>query len=91
MSHDPGTSIVVCDGFWRHIPHVRMYHRHYPEVRAEGSSLAEAASHLVGRLSGCLEFVHGFEREALERAVAEIRSFRPARPRQRGMRATPVS
>lgn len=82
MSHDPNASIVICDGYWRHIPHVRIYHRRYPEVQAEGSSLAEAASHLATQLNCCLEFVHGFEREALEQAVDEIRSLRPARHRQ---------
>lgn len=82
MTYDPAASIVVSDGYWRHIPHVRIYHRRYPEVQAEGSSLAEAANHLATQLTCCLEFVHGFEREALERAITELRSLRPKRHRQ---------
>ena len=51
MNHDPKTSIVITDGYWMHIRHTRIYHRHYPELRGEGRTLADAASHLVDPLA----------------------------------------
>ena len=83
MIHDSGASIVITDGYWMHIRHTRIYHRRYPELRGEGRTLAEAASHLVNQLNCGLDFVHGREREEVERAVAEVRAFRSSRPRHR--------
>ena len=83
MIHDPGASIVITDGHWMHVRHTRIYHRRYPEVRGEGRSLADAASHLVNQLSRGVDSVCGREREAAERAVAEVRAFPSSRPRQR--------
>jgi len=83
MSHDPRSSITITDGYWMHIRHTRIYHRRYPEVRGEGRTLAEEASHLVNQLTSGLDFVCGREREAVERAVAEVRAFRSSRPRHR--------
>ena len=59
-----------------HIRHARIYHRRYPEVRGEGRSLADAASHLMNQLTRALDFVHGREREAVERAIADVRAIR---------------
>jgi hypothetical protein len=81
MIHDSGASIVITDGYWMHIRHTRIYHRRYPEVRGEGRSLADAASHLVKQLTRGLDFVHGRELEAVERAIAEVRAVRSSRPR----------
>jgi hypothetical protein len=83
MRHDSGASIVITDGHWMHIRHARIYHRRYPEVRGEGRSLADAASHLADQLSCSLDSACGLERKALERAVAEVRAFQSSRPRQR--------
>src|SRR3954463_10382000 len=83
MIHDTDASIVITDGHWKHIRHTRVHHRSYPELRGEGRTLADAASHLVNQLNCCLDFVHGSEREAVERAVAEVRAFRMSRPRHR--------
>jgi hypothetical protein len=83
MIHDPGTSIVITDGYWMHLRHTRIYHRRYPEVRGEGRSLADAASNLMNQLTCCLDFVHGREREAVERAVSDVRAIRSSRPRPR--------
>ena len=47
----PATSIIITDGSWMHIRHTRIYHRHYPEVRGEGRSLADAAGHLMNQLA----------------------------------------
>jgi hypothetical protein len=83
MSYDPGASIVITDGYWMHIPQTRIHHRRYPELRGEGRSLADAASHLVNQLTRSLDFAHGREREAVERAVSDVRSLRSSRPRHR--------
>ena len=77
MIHDSGASIVITDGYWMHIRHTRIHHRHYPEVRGEGRSLADAAAHLRNQLAIALDLAHGHEREALERALADVRSIRP--------------
>ena len=83
MIHDPGTSIIIIDGYWMHIRHTRIYHRRYPEVRGEGRSLTDVARHLVSQLTRGLDFVYGREREAVERAVADVRAIRSSRPRHR--------
>ena len=90
MNHHPGNSIVIADGYWRHIRHTRIYHRRYPELRGEGRTLAEAASHLVNQLTCGLDFVCGREREAVERAIADVRSLRTSRPRHRPAALTAV-
>jgi hypothetical protein len=76
MNHDPETSIVIADGCWMHIRHTCIYHRRYPEARGEGRTLSEAARHLANELTRGLEFIHGREREAVERAVTEVRALR---------------
>jgi hypothetical protein len=73
MNFDPCRLIVVDDGYWMHIRHTRIYHRHYPEARGEGRTLAEAARGLASELTRGLDFVHGPDRESVERAVADIR------------------
>ena len=83
MIGDPGNPIVIADGYWRHIRHIRVYHRRYPEVRGEGRTLAEAAGHLMNQLTRGLDFAHGRDRETAERAVAEVRAIRSSRPRHR--------
>lgn len=79
MNHDPKTSIVIANGSWMHIHHTCIYHRRYPEARGEGRSLAEAARRLVNELTRGLDFTHGREREAVERAVADVRELLIAR------------
>ena len=86
---DPGNPIVIADGYWRHIRHIRVYHRRYPEVRGEGRTLAEAAGHLMNQLTRGLDFAHGRDRETAERAVAEVRAIRSPWPGQRQRSRTP--
>jgi hypothetical protein len=83
MAHDPSNSIVITDGSWMHIRHIRVYHRRYPEIRGEGRSLADAASHLMSQLARGLDFAHGREREAVVRAVADVQALLSSRPRHR--------
>jgi hypothetical protein len=80
MAYDPSGPIIIADGFWMHIPHTRICHRHYPEVRGEGKSLAEAASHMANQPIRALDSAHGRRgREAIERAIADVRSLQSAR------------
>ena len=81
MAHESGTSIIITEGHWKHIRHIRIYHRRYPEVSGEGRSLTDAASHLINQLTSALDFVHGRKRESLERAIADVRAIRTSRPR----------
>ncbi len=81
MNHHPGNSIVIAEGYRMHMPQTRIYHRRYPEARGEGRSLADATSHLVNQLTRSLDFAYGPEREAVERAVADVQSLGTSRPR----------
>ena len=91
MAHDPTTSIVIARGFWMHIRHARIHHRHFPEVRGEGGSLGEAATHLMNQLASALDFTHGPRREAIARALADVRRLRPSRSRRRLQPSTATS
>jgi hypothetical protein len=76
----PSNSIIVTDGYWMHIRHTRIHHRHYPEVRGEGRSLEDAATHLENKLAHSLDLAHGHGRPgAIERILADIRALRSER------------
>src|SRR5689334_9851074 len=84
MKHDPGAPIVVADGYWMHIRHTRIHHRHYPEVQGEGASVAAAAAHLSRQLARAVDLAHGREVcEAIMRALADVHAFRSNPPVQR--------
>jgi hypothetical protein len=89
MARESCNEIVIVDGYWISIHHTRVYHRHYPEVRGEGRSLVEAATHLMNQLARSLDSAHGHGREAVERAMADVRALlRTVRPgRQQDMLA----
>jgi len=51
-------------------------HRDFPEIRAEGGSPKEAASHLVNKLARALDTaLTDWRRETLERAIADVMAF----------------
>jgi len=84
MTRNTGTSIVITDGYWMHIRHTQIYHRHYPEIRGEGNTLASAAAHLSSQLADALVFAQGRGgREEIAHALAEVRAFPKARPVRR--------
>ncbi len=84
MTHNARTPIIITDAYWKHIRHTRIRHRHYPEIRGEGRLLEEAADHLANQLIRALDSAHGRRgREAIERALADVRPFQSGRPRQR--------
>ena len=83
MAYDAGIPITITDGYWMHTRQTRIYHRCYQEVRGEGRSLADVASHLINQLTRALDFAHGREREVVERVVADVRALQSSRPRHR--------
>lgn len=71
--------IVVTTGVCRQCDSVHtttVYHRDYPEVRAEGDSPALAATELRGRLGRTLEStVDRWRMEPVREAIADIDAF----------------
>jgi hypothetical protein len=54
---------------------VLVYHRDYPEIRAEGENPRVAAAHLVNQLARALDSaLTSWRREAIERAIADVRA-----------------
>jgi hypothetical protein len=54
----------------------RVYHRDFPEIRADGETPAIAATHLVNHLTRALDsaLTH-WRRESLTQAVADVQKF----------------
>jgi hypothetical protein len=64
----------VCDCHTIHSTHA--HHRDFPEIQAEGDSPAHAAARLVNQLAGVLDTASDrWRREAVERAIADVKSF----------------
>lgn len=77
MDREPDRLIIVARGSWKHIPLVRVYHRHYPELRGEARSLGAAIRQLAGRMICCLEVARGPEvRAAMSQALEDLQEFR---------------
>jgi hypothetical protein len=53
-----------------------VHHRDFPEIRAEGSSPKEAASHLVNKLACTLDSaLTNWRRETIDHAIADVKAF----------------
>jgi len=53
-----------------------VHHRDFPEIRAEGGSPKEAASHLVNKLACTLDTaLTDWRRETLDHAIADVKAF----------------
>jgi hypothetical protein len=53
-----------------------VHHRDFPEIRAEGSSPKEAASHLVNKLACTLDTaLTEWRRDTLDGAIADVKAF----------------
>ena len=53
-----------------------VHHRDFPEIRAEGGSPKEAASHLVNQLARALDSaLTDWRRETLDDAIADVKAF----------------
>lgn len=91
MSRPHDEPVVASEGRWMHIRSVCVYHRHFPEVRGEGRSIAEASEHLAGQLIRCLDHVRGPKRARIKKALAELRTRCPTATRpQRSAIAPPA-
>jgi hypothetical protein len=54
----------------------RVYHRDFPEIRADGGSLKEAASHLANKLALALDTaLTDWRRQTLGQAIADVKAF----------------
>jgi hypothetical protein len=52
------------------------HHRDFPEIRAHGRSKGDALEHLTNQLVRTLDSaLTAWRREALEKAIADVRSF----------------
>jgi hypothetical protein len=53
-----------------------VHHRDFPEIRAEGASPKEAASHLVNKLVCALDSaLTDWRRETVDHAIADVKAF----------------
>jgi hypothetical protein len=53
-----------------------VHHRDFPEIRAEGGSPKEAASHLVNKLACTLDSaLTNWRRDSLVNAIADVKAF----------------
>ena len=53
-----------------------VHHRDFPEIRAEGGSPKEAASHLVNKLARALDSaLTDWRRETLDHAMEDVKAF----------------
>lgn len=54
----------------------RVYHRDFPEIRADGNDQKAAAEHLANQLTRALDSaLTDWRRETLNKAIAEITAF----------------
>ena len=64
----------VCDCHTIHSTHA--HHRDFPEIQAEGESPAHAAARLINQLASALDTASDrWHREAVEQAIADVKSF----------------
>jgi hypothetical protein len=55
---------------------VQVYHRDFPEIRAEGESPTVAARHLENHLVRALDSaLTNWRRETIQQAIADVRAF----------------
>ena len=53
-----------------------VHHRDFPEIRAEGGTAKEAASHLVNKLACALDSaLTDWRRENVDHAIADVKAF----------------
>lgn len=75
----------VCDCHTIHS--TRAHHRDFPEIQAEGESPAHAVAQLINQLATALDTVPDRgHREAIEQAIADVKSFAEQEARDFGQR-----
>lgn len=73
MSNDTSARIVVESTTANQ---VRVYHRDFPEIRAEGANAQDAALQLTNELTRALDSaLTDWRRETLNKAAADVQAF----------------
>ena len=73
MGIDP-SHVIVSSGATAHTTQV--HHRDFSEIRADGGSAKEAASHLANKLALALDTaLTDWRRETLGQAIADVEAF----------------
>ena len=77
------SAVVVIDGMCAccavHTKHI--YHRHFPEIRGEAGTVADALAHLARQLSRAREGARdGWQRDGVDRALADVAEYLEALP-----------
>jgi hypothetical protein len=77
MMSDPRQVISTTWDYAFHSVHApSVYHRHFPEVRGEGSTTEDATARLAALQSRTLDNVSSdWHRVTLERAIDDVRAF----------------
>ena len=76
MATDTGTEKIISTTGNAAAGGSTVHHREFPEIRAEGTNPAEAATHLVTQLTKALDCAPiGYQRDAIHRAIAEAQAF----------------
>ena len=73
MSNAP-SPVIVLEGVTGH--DTKVYHRDFPEIRAEGNNAGDAAAHLANHLARALDSaLTDYRREAINNAIADVEAF----------------
>jgi hypothetical protein len=79
MSTETNRIIVTQDP---NSPTTQVHHRDFAEIRAEGSSVKEAASLLSNKLARALDSaLTDWRRQVIEQAIADVKAFVSAAPK----------
>ena len=71
---DVPSPVIVIPGTTGH--DTKVYHRDFPEIRADGNNALDAATHLGNQLTRALDSaLTDYRREALNNAVADVEAF----------------
>ena len=69
---EPSDKLVVSQGLTAQS--VQIYHRDFPEIRSEGSTLAEAKENLANQLTRALDSaLTDWRRDLIQKTIAEIK------------------
>ena len=69
---EPSDKLVVSQGLTAQS--VQIYHRDFPEIRSEGSTLAEAKVNLANQLTRALDSaLTDWRRDLIQKTIAEIK------------------
>jgi len=66
--------VIVLAGTTGH--DTQVYHRDFPEIRADGNNAADAAAHLANQLARALDSaLTDYRRETLNNAITDVDAF----------------